>query len=32
MGNILKRILRYIGTAVIFKLIRNLINKATNKR
>ncbi len=31
MGNVLKRILRYIGTVVIFRMIRKLFNKGTNK-
>ncbi|SUM37302.1 Uncharacterised protein [Mammaliicoccus fleurettii] len=31
MGNVVKRILRYVGTALIFRFIRKLFNKGTNK-
>lgn len=32
MGNIVKRILRYVGTVLIMRLIKNLFSKGSNKR
>lgn len=32
MGNVVKHILRYVGTVLIMRLIRKLFSKGSNKR
>ncbi len=32
MGNVVKRILRYVGIVLIMRLIRKLFSKGSNKR